>query len=61
MLDFTGLNKHLGGPWHEVEGPGGVPVVINDFSNAQYYGPISVGTPPQEFNVIFDTGSSNLW
>lgn len=48
-------SKHLTGPYYEVEGPNGVPVVVNDYSNAQYYGPIAVGTPPQPFNVIRDT------
>lgn len=36
-------------------------VVINDYENSQYYGEISLGSPAQNFEVIFDTGSSDLW
>lgn len=39
---------------------------LTDINNSQYVGRIQVGTPKagtkqQEFDVIFDTGSSNLW
>jgi hypothetical protein len=36
-------------------------IIINDYENSQYYGEITLGTPAQSFDVIFDTGSADLW
>merc|ERR1712107_682787 len=64
QLTFDELVKALGGQRALLGakyGASSEPVVIHDYQNAQYYGSLVVGTPGEEINVIYDTGSFNLW
>lgn len=63
QLTFDEMLKSLNGHHQELGAKFGnpSPIVISDYQNAQYYGPISVGSSGETVQVVYDTGSSNLW
>jgi len=53
--DYVNLRNKLASANGEDEEP------LKDYSDTSYLGEVDIGTPPQKFQVVMDTGSANLW
>ncbi|KAH8413162.1 hypothetical protein KR009_008490 [Drosophila setifemur] len=45
----------------DTKGAGSSSASLGNSYNTEYYMTVQIGTPPQNFTVLIDTGSANLW
>jgi hypothetical protein len=55
------LEAKYGNPHAQQKRSTGTNLLVNQNYDSSFYGSLAIGTPPTSFNVILDTGSSDLW
>jgi len=62
LAEFNEATARRAARPRRLSGEGGSPSIsITNEKDSEYYGEIEIGTPPQKFQVLYDTGSANFW
>merc|ERR1719287_62239 len=61
LTEFRAASEQRINRFNGVVAESGKPLPLTNVDDMEYFGQVEIGSPPQKFQGIYDTGSSNLW